>query len=118
VAADVHGLQILNLDGIVPVIDDEIIPDTNFCLRNYPNPFNPQTTISLSLPASAKVKLDIYNSRGQKVVNMIDKQLSNGTHSVQWNGTDSNNKQVASGIYFAHIKYSGRNYTKKLLLLK
>jgi len=118
VAADVNGLQILNLDGIVPAFDYEAIPETNISISNYPNPFNPKTTISFSLNTPSIVKLDIYNSKGQKVINLIDGYLSNGTHNVQWSGTNSKNQSVASGIYFTLVNSGGKTYTKKLLLLK
>jgi len=90
-------------------------------LNNYPNPFNPTTTISFSLTTEVteNTELVIYNLKGQKVKQLISDQLSEGKHSVAWNGTDENNKPVASGIYFYKLKISSKTEAiKKCLLLK
>ena len=87
-------------------------------LRNYPNPFNPETTISFQLKQDDELELSIYNIKGQKVKTLVKDHLSKGLHRVVWNGTDANEKRVSSGIYFYKIKASGATQTKKLLLLK
>ena len=87
---------------------------------NYPNPFNPETTIAFSLTqSSAFVKLEVYNIKGQKVKQLVSNQLSAGQHSVVWDGKDANDKSVASGIYLFNLKINNKNVdTKKGLLLK
>jgi hypothetical protein len=98
-------------------------------LTNYPNPFNPTTTISLSLTTeiTENTELVIYNLKGQKVksfpVILSPETLlgkgSNGQHTIIWNGTDNNNKPVGTGIYFCKLKVDGKNkLTRKMLLLK
>ena len=100
-------------------VDPEIVPFTNIQLNNYPNPFNPTTTISFSIPEEAKVKLSIYNVKGQKIRSLLNNDISAGKHSIVWNGEDSNNKQVSSGIYFYRLYIDGRSESvKKCLLLK
>ncbi|RLC58267.1 MAG: hypothetical protein DRH89_01540 [Candidatus Cloacimonadota bacterium] len=88
-------------------------------LSNYPNPFNPATTISFSVTqTSSFVNLDIYNIKGQKVKQLISDQLSAGQRTVIWNGTDDNGKSVSSGIYFYKLKTANFEKTKKMIFLK
>jgi predicted outer membrane repeat protein len=87
-------------------------------MGNYPNPFNPETNISFSIPVDQKVKLAIYNLKGQKVKEIINGQFVSGTHSVIWNGIDDNGKQVGSGLYFYKLKTGNKEISKKMLLLK
>jgi len=89
-------------------------------LSNYPNPFNPETTISFSVTQNSDfVILEVYNIKGQKVKQLVSSQLSAGQHSVVWDGTDTNNKPVSSGIYMYQLKIDGKSIaSKKCLLLK
>ncbi len=87
--------------------------------QNYPNPFNPRTTISFDLPKSANVDLSIYNIKGQKVKTLTDEKYSKGKHSLIWNGTNDENQNVGSGVYFYKLNVNGENITvRKCLLLK
>ena len=97
--------------------DDEIV-FVNELKGNYPNPFNPTTTINFSIAKSNLVTLDIYNSRGQKVRTIVNSNLSAGEHNVVWNGKDKNNRFVNSGVYFYKIKSGKFTSTKKMILLK
>ena len=98
---------------------DNELPIANSILRNYPNPFNPSTTISFSLPEDGDVELSIYNIKGQKVKQLVSDQFIAGQHSVAWNGTDGNNQPVSSGIYFYQLIVDGKIISKnKCLLLK
>jgi hypothetical protein len=85
---------------------------------NYPNPFNPSTTIKYSLQEDSKVTLEIFNIKGQKVKTLVDKILPTGKHTIVWNGTDESGRSVASGIYFYKFKTDNFTKTKKMLLLK
>ena len=90
-------------------------------LSNYPNPFNPETTIKFKLIESGEVKLIIYNIKGQKVKQLVSNsanQLSEGQYSVVWDGTDENNQPVTSGIYFYKLSAGEYTQTRKMLLLK
>ena len=98
--------------------DNEISVESIVKLSNYPNPFNPETTIRYQLPNNGKVELAIYNLKGQKVKQLVSDQLSAGQHSIVWNGKDSNDKRVSSGIYFYKMKTDNHEETKKMILLK
>lgn len=86
--------------------------------QNYPNPFNPQTNISFQVNHPSKVKIDIYNIKGQKVKSLINDNLQAGKHSLVWNGKDERGSEVASGIYFTKIKTAYGNKTIKMVLMK
>jgi hypothetical protein len=86
---------------------------------NYPNPFNPTTNISFSLPAEAEIKLNIYNIKGQKVKTLSNSVYPQGNHNVVWNGRDDNGQPVGSGVYFYRLHVDGKTLaTRKCLLLK
>jgi len=98
---------------------DEIVIPARYSLQNYPNPFNPQTNISYNIPAEGKVKLCVYNIKGQKVKTLVNEHQVSGEHSVVWNGTNKQNKQVSSGVYFYKLEVNDRKtLTNKMLLLK
>ncbi|MBT3754932.1 MAG: hypothetical protein HOK80_02060 [Candidatus Cloacimonetes bacterium] len=88
----------------------------------YPNPFNPQTTAFLNLKSESYVTLNVYNIKGEKIKTLVNENLSAGEHHITWNGTDNNNKNVSSGIYFFEtgIAKQEHDYTsvKKVILLK
>ncbi|HPR17350.1 MAG TPA: T9SS type A sorting domain-containing protein, partial [Candidatus Cloacimonadota bacterium] len=95
------------------------IPDHAVLYHNYPNPFNPTTTISFSIPEESKVGIEIYNIKGQKVKQLVDEQLTEGIHSVIWDGKNDSSKSVSSGVYFYKLKVNGKDKAiKKCLLLK
>lgn len=85
---------------------------------NYPNPFNPETNISFSLPADQEIELSIYNLKGQLVRHLISGQFTSGENSVTWDGTDNEGKNVGSGLYLYKLKTSDQEFSKKMLLLK
>jgi len=97
----------------------EIIPLETKLGSNYPNPFNPTTTISFSVAqTSSFVNIEIFNIKGQKVKQLLNDQLPAGQHSVVWNGKDDDGKQAASGIYFFKMKSGSYTKSNKMLLLK
>ena len=103
----------------VDVDENEIVFAYNdFNLMNYPNPFNPETTIKFSIQQDLKVELSIFNIKGQKVKTLINEEMQNGKHTAVWSGLDSNNKHVSSGIYLYKIKAGNQESVKRMLLLK
>jgi len=93
----------------------------NFQLRNYPNPFNPSTTISFNLTTehTESTELSIYNIKGQKLKTFLNLQINKSPNQqIIWNGTDNNNKAVASGIYLYKVKAGNQESVKRMLLLK
>jgi len=95
-----------------------IVPLVNNLDQNYPNPFNPNTSISFSIKNNTPVKLTVYNAKGQRVKTLVNDTMNAGQHSVNWNGKDSNNKSVASGVYFYKIETNDFNSTRKMMLIK
>lgn len=95
------------------------IVNSDFSLgNNYPNPFNPITSIEFSLNEAGHVTLEVYNIKGEKVRTLVDENLEANSHTVIWNGTDDNLKTVSSGIYFYKMKTASFQETKKMILLK
>jgi FG-GAP-like repeat/FlgD Ig-like domain/FG-GAP repeat len=86
---------------------------------NYPNPFNPETSISFSVSESTVItELSIFNLKGQKIKTLINEQLPVGQHSVVWNGTDEFGKSVSSGVYLYKMKSGDYTKTRKMILMK
>ena len=86
--------------------------------RNYPNPFNPTTTIAFDLAVESIVSIDIYNIRGQKVRTLTNEIYGVGSHSVEWNGQDENGREVSSGVYFYRMNAGEVNDVRRMVLLK
>ncbi|RMD89640.1 MAG: T9SS C-terminal target domain-containing protein [Calditrichaeota bacterium] len=86
--------------------------------QNFPNPFNPQTTIRYQLSKPAEVKLAIYNLKGQLVRTLIDKKLSAGKYSIVWDGQDDHGRLVSSGVYFVRMKAGDFTQIRKMALVK
>lgn len=87
-------------------------------VSNFPNPFNPSTTIRFSIPQDSSVKLVVYNIRGQVVKTIVNDTLPKGSHSAFWNGVDDNGRAVSSGVYFYRLQTGNSTLTGKCLLLK
>jgi len=96
---------------------NEIISDFKL-LGNYPNPFNPETTIKYQLPEPSFVRLVIYNIQGQEIKTLVNEKKSSGYHSVRWNGTNNPGIKVNSGVYLYHLQAGKFSDVKKMLLLK
>lgn len=87
---------------------------------NYPNPFNPETTISYSVSQAQHVRLEVYNMRGQLVKTLINEYIAsaNTRLDVIWNGLDNNNNKVSSGIYLYKLITDNYSKTNKMILMK
>jgi hypothetical protein len=97
---------------------NDLIPIETNLGANYPNPFNPQTTISFQLSANSKINLTIFNIKGEKVRTLVDGQMRAAYHTVDWNGKDESGKPVASGLYFYRMKTPDYQNMRKMILLK
>ncbi len=110
------------LGPAVGIMDDTPHPEnivSGFELyENYPNPFNPSTVIRYHLPQISAVRIIVYNSLGQLVRNLVDRQESVGDHTVTWDGRDQSGQQMGSGIYFCIMKAGQTVNTRKMMLLK
>ncbi|MFA7056412.1 MAG: FlgD immunoglobulin-like domain containing protein [Candidatus Cloacimonadales bacterium] len=116
---DLNGVAVLN--ELTPVSNqDSAVPMlAKASLNNaYPNPFNPETTLSFSLPARMQVNLAIYNIKGQVVKTLVSASMEQGEHSIVWKGTDNRGKQVASGLYLYRLSTENSNQVRKVVLQK
>jgi hypothetical protein len=106
--------------GIGPdAVDDVETPVVKSELKaNYPNPFNPTTTIVFSLATAEKVEINIYNLKGQKVKTLLSDNLLSGNHSVVWDGKNDKNNSVSSGIYLVKMQTGKTTATRKITMLK
>lgn len=98
-----------------------IKPSNPFSIHtnNYPNPFNPNTTISYNLTESGNVKIEIYNSLGKKIRTLLNREESAGKDKqILWNGKDDYGKSVSSGVYLYKIETENQSVLKKILLVK
>ena len=96
------------------------LPDRFVLAQNHPNPFNPSTTITFSLPGEipGRTTLRIFNILGQRVRTLLDASLQAGEHAVLWDGRDDAGQPVSSGIYFYTLRAGRLSDSRKMLLLK
>lgn len=95
------------------------VPAITFSASNFPNPFNPSTTIKYSLPRAGHLRLRIYNVRGQLVKTIIDGPRPAGTgQTVVWDGSNNHGSVVSSGIYFLEAKTEDEVFVRKMALVK
>ncbi|MCD4818427.1 MAG: T9SS type A sorting domain-containing protein [Candidatus Cloacimonetes bacterium] len=115
---NILNLSIIVTDQIFTETDENIISAVA-SLKNFPNPFNPTTNISFSIPEKNEVEITIYNIKGQKVKTVLHDKIPAGIHNIAWSGKDSNNRDVATGVYFCKLKVSNsKTIINKMLLLK
>ncbi|MBN2365400.1 MAG: T9SS C-terminal target domain-containing protein [Calditrichaeota bacterium] len=86
--------------------------------QNFPNPFNPRTTISLEVVRQGNVRLTVFNINGERVSDLIDEELPAGSYHVTWNATNDRGQTLPSGIYVYRLSANGFEQTKRMLLLK
>ncbi|MBW7887301.1 MAG: T9SS type A sorting domain-containing protein [Bacteroidetes bacterium] len=95
------------------VRNEKSLPNDFHLYQNYPNPFNPTTTISFALPVESRVKINIYNSLGQLVETLVDKDMKSGYYEINFNAS-----RLASGVYFYKLTSDNFVKTRKMLLIK
>ncbi|MFH0735600.1 MAG: glucoamylase family protein [bacterium] len=116
-------LPMLNAIGFVPdtttsVYDDINIPSDFEILGNYPNPFNPSTTIVYTIPTTGKVNIEIYDVLGNVVNTLFNGLADAGKNEIIWNGYNSNNQKISSGVYIYRITFNNIILSKKMLMVK
>ncbi len=101
------------------VDNDEIaLPEANALSQNFPNPFNPETTIKFDVLNNDNIELTVYDIRGQKVKTLTNKYFTRGNYSVVWDGNDNNGNPVSSGIYIYKYQSSTDVFTHRMVLLR
>lgn len=112
---DSYGVHLYCMQTVTSV--EELKPAT-ISISNSPNPFNPSTTISFTLPSSGRASLAVYSATGQRVRELITAQLPAGAHSVAWDGKNDSGKPVSSGIYLSRLETAGGTATGKMALMR
>lgn len=108
----------------MPKIMNDQIPEkitelpTTFSLTNYPNPFNPETNFTYSLPEMTNIKMKIYNSQGKIVRTIHEGIKAAGNYSSKWNGINDSGQQVSSGVYYVIMELPDRIISRKLILTR
>jgi hypothetical protein len=118
VAFLVDDIKIVSTNGTVGNHDDISAASQASLLGNYPNPFNPETTIRFALNHKEKVTIEVFNTRGQKIKMLLSEIRDAGIGLVHWNGKDDRDVPVASGVYFYRMKAGSFIQTKKMVILR
>jgi hypothetical protein len=108
------GAGVYKLTVIVGVEeDDSQIPSKYYLEQNYPNPFNPSTTIDFSIPEQSFVKLEVFNTLGEKVSTLVSEELNTGNYKYEWNADN-----LSSGIYLYRLQTTNYSESRKMILLR
>jgi hypothetical protein len=110
---DVYGIYYGLIPKAVVSVDGKYQPETYSLLHNYPNPFNPATTIEFGVAQPGNVKLYVYNMAGQEVAQLVNQKMETGIYEVNFNAGS-----LASGVYFYRLITSDHTMTNKLIYLK
>ena len=98
--------------------EQESVIQQYYLEQNFPNPFNPSTSIRFNLPARKKVDLEIFTITGEKVRTLIANEMKAGVHDVPWDGRNEKGRSVASGLYIYRLKTEDFTRSKKMLLIR
>ncbi len=117
------GVDDFLLSVVWPVIsgagdEQDGLPSRLALGENFPNPFNPKTTINFDLPRESRVDLAVYDITGRKVATLVNDVLDPGRHTIIWLGRDDAGRQAASGVYFYRLKSGDEVLSRKMILVK
>ena len=104
--------------GVVSVKDEVQTPQTTALHANFPNPFNPTTTVSYDLDRISDVELAVYDMMGRRIRTLVSASQAAGSYQVQWDGTNARGEQLASGVYLYQLRAGERVETRKMMLIK
>ncbi|HEU4365029.1 MAG TPA: FlgD immunoglobulin-like domain containing protein [Candidatus Krumholzibacteria bacterium] len=115
-----YQIGVADADGefLSPVEEVRVPKATASLGQNTPNPFNPTTLISYSLPAREHVTVSVYDASGRLVRTLVDETRGAGSHDVQWDGRDNAGTTVGSGVYFYRLTAGKFSESKKMVMLK
>ena len=97
---------------------EEAVESYEITAMNFPNPFNPVTTISYTIPQNSFVNIDIFDVRGRLIYGLCEGYQTQGQHEVTWNGVDKSGATAASGVYYYRIETNRGTITKSMIMLK
>jgi len=103
--------------GLSPT-KEATLPEKFSLEQNYPNPFNPETEIRFQLPEASQVVVRIFNTLGQEIRTLTDREYEAGFHSLRWDSMDSNGNTVSSGIYLYQLQAGSFSEIRKMTLLR
>ncbi len=109
---------ILRKESTVSIDEVDGLPLAYALNQNFPNPFNPQTTIRFALPAATEIRIVVYDLLGREVVRLVDGLMQPGYHQLVWNGRDAWGRVVPTGIYITRLITSEYTKSIKMVLLK
>jgi len=119
VAEKEGGLTVYRNDLVTAIDESEEMPLTFKLAQNFPNPFNPKTTIEFTVSEGMQtVKLEVYNTLGQLVRVLVNAKLPAGNYQVDWNSTIANGELAPNGLYFYRMTVGDESVSKKMILLK
>ncbi len=113
------GCLVINVTSVtrLPLTDvqlvDDRFPQSTQLMQNFPNPFNPTTSIRYQIASHGDVVLKIYDVLGTEVATLVNASQAPGTYEVSWNASD-----VASGMYYYRLRSDGETFTKKMMVIK
>ncbi|NOG44518.1 MAG: T9SS type A sorting domain-containing protein [Calditrichaeota bacterium] len=110
--------QNFSFGNVTHINDKAITRDSYQLLKNYPNPFNPSTTIEFTVQEHSHVILSIYDLLGQKIKTLENTYFKNGTYKSLWDGTNNFGDQTSSGVFFYRIEISGLQSEEKVVITK
>jgi len=110
--------MIFNYRGTTGVAENTIQTKNFRLYNNYPNPFNPQTNIRFEIPNNSFTEVTVYDIQGRTVKTLLSKNLASGAHTISWNGTNSFNHSVASGLYFCFLRAGDFTAVKQMVLVR
>ena len=112
--------DIINISTIITSSSEnlKVLPNIYKLCQNFPNPFNPVTTINYQIPEASNIELKIYNARGQEIKTLVSKYQQAGYYQVRWYGADSKGSQVSTGVYIYKIMAGNFSKTMKMLMIK
>ncbi|MDP6796961.1 MAG: FlgD immunoglobulin-like domain containing protein [Candidatus Krumholzibacteria bacterium] len=113
-----HGRGVFERPLLPVDVTSSVTPSPELSLSAYPNPFNPQTTIRMSLTRSSRLRLRVHDARGRLVRELVSGEFAAGEHRVQWDGRSDQGQELASGVYFARLVSKGDVSQLRLILLR
>ena len=120
-AGEIRGQVIVTIPEVLSTEEGDFnnrLPEAFSLSQNFPNPFNPATTLRFGLPAATDVTIVVYDLLGQEVIRLINRRLEPGYHQVVWHGRDESGADVSTGLYMGRITTPAYTKSIKMLLLK
>lgn len=114
----VKRMSFAQVTGFNDAVGTTYAPTAFRLLQNFPNPFNPSTTIVYETAGTSNVRVRIFDTRGALIRDLLDTQQAAGLHQVVWDGTDNSHGHVASGVYISVVQCGGQALSRTMILMK